>query len=452
MPEPQPLRIFVAMPGTDMGPNASYKKPESVKANLLQPVVDKLKARLGRDVRLTIEKDKRESGVIHESMFSEARDADVYIADLTGANPNVYLELGVRWALRDRATVLISQSVEDLKFNVFANRAILYYPDIIIKAIDDVVEAIEKGLSSRKPDGPVRLNAQYVSVPRSHLDDLNAEIERLKKARGEDLLRAAAAAEKLTDRVVILKQAVDANPASVTAFLELGKAYRGLSEYPNAVATLMRALRLSPNDAEVHRELGVTYSKQSKPDLAAASLREAVRLAPSDSEAWSNLGGALRRIGMSGAPDRYDKDALLESRTSYNRAHDLNRFDLYSGLNVARLDLVLSKWEPNRASDAKDGFFKQVNLCRYMVQQTPEDYWRRFDLADALLFSGNYSEAHSAYDDAGDLVPDEQRNDTLASVLGPLKSYVTAGVLDGPLLEEVKKVIAKLDASTSETS
>jgi hypothetical protein len=33
------------MPGTDMGPNATYKNPESVKANLLQPVVEKVKAR-----------------------------------------------------------------------------------------------------------------------------------------------------------------------------------------------------------------------------------------------------------------------------------------------------------------------------------------------------------------------------------------------------------------------
>lgn len=446
MAESQPLKIFVAMPGTDMGANATYKKPESVKANLLQPIVDKLKARLGRDVKLTIEKEKRESGVIHESMFAEARDADVYIADLTGANPNVYLELGVRWALRDHVTVLISQSVEDLKFNVFANRVILYYPDIIIKAIDDIVEAIENGLNSQKPDGPVRLNAQYVTIPRLNLDDFKAEIERLKQARGEDLLRAAAVAERLTDRVVILKQAADANPASIIVFVELGKAYRGLSQYDEAVATFSRAIRLAPDAAEVHRELGVTYSKQGRLDLAATSLRETVRLTPNDPEAWSNLGGALRRIGMSRSPDSYDKDALIESRTSYKKAHDLNGFDLYSGLNVARLDLLLSKWEPNRANDAKAGFSKQVHLCRHMVQQAPEDYWRRFDLADALLFSGDYSEAHLAYDAAVRLVPDDQQNDTIASVLGPLMNYTTAGILTGELLEEVKKVITKLGA------
>lgn len=452
MEELKPLRIFVAMPGTDMGPNAIYKNPESVKANLLEPVVNKLKERLKRDVKLFIEKDKLEPGDIHESMFAEARDADVYIADLTGANPNVYLELGVRWALRDNTTILILQDAKDLKFNVNPNRAILYYPDRIIKAIDDIVEAIEIGLSSKKPDGPVRLNTPYVSVPRSHLDDLNVELERLKEARGEDLLRAALAAEKLTDRVKNLKNAVEVIPGSVSAFLELGKAYRGLSQYDDAVETLIHASRLAPYNAEIHRELGVTYSKQSNPNLAATSLREAVRLAPNDSEAWSNLGGALRRIGLTGAPDCYDKDALLESRTSYNRAHDLNRFDLYSGLNVARLDLLLSKWEPTRAIEARNGFCKQVYLCYHMVQQTPEDYWRRFDLADALLFSSNYDKAHSAYDDAVRFVPEQLLKDTITSVLGPLKNYVTADILDSHLLEEVKKVIVKLDESRSKTS
>ncbi len=452
MTDSTPLRLFVAMPGTHMGPNASYTNPEAVKANLLVPVVEKLKARLGREVTLSIEKDKRESGVIHESMFAEARDADVYLADLTGANPNVYLELGVRWALRDTVTVLLCQSVEDLKFNVFANRALLYYPDIIIKAIDDVVEAIIAGLKSTKPDNPVRLNSDIVPIRRSQIDKLNAEIERLKKDRGEDLLRAAEATDKLSDRVGILKQAVNANPASAEALLELGKTLRGLGDYDEAVDTLTKAVRLVPDGAVIHRELGVTFSKRGNPDLAASSLREAVRLSRNDPEAWSNLGGALRRVGMANAPQSYDKEALAEARTCYSKAHTLDQFDLYSGLNVPRLDLLLSKWEPTRAEEAKSGFTKQVFLCRHMVQQTPDDYWRRFDLADALLFSGEYAEADTAFDDAVDAVPDDEKADTIASVIGPLRNYQIAEVLDGALRDEVDKVIDKLKARIKKVS
>lgn len=447
MDDQSTLRVFVAMPGTNMGPNATYKNPESVKANLLQPVVDKLRTRLGCDVKLSIEKDKRAAGVIHESMFAEARDADVYIADLTGANPNVYLELGVRWALRDGVTVIISQNVEDLRFNVFANRAILYYPDIIIKAIDDVVEAIENGLKASKPDNPVRLNAQYLTIPRSQLDDLNSKIDRLTKERGEDLLRAALSNDKLSERIAILRQALEANPSSINVLLEMGKTYRSLAQYDDAIAVFEKALRLSKNIPELHRELGVTYSKSGNPQYAVTSLKEAVRLDPNDAEAWSNLGGAFRRIGMSSAPDKYDENALLESRQSYAKAHSLNSFDLYSGLNIARLDLLLSKWEPDRANIAKEGFLKQVHLCRYMVQQAPTDYWRRFDLADALLFSGNYDDAHAAYDEAIAMVPEVERVDVVGSVLGPLMNYVTADLLDTKLLGEARNVIEKLESA-----
>src|SRR5205085_8657996 len=268
MADSNSLRVFVAMPGTNMGPNAIYKNPEAVKENLLKPVIEKLSAKLGRKVELVIEKDKRQAGVIHASMFSEARDADIYIADLTGANPNVYLELGVRWALRDRVTVPISQNVEDLKFNVFANRAILYYPDILIKAVDDIVAAIEDGLKNNICDSPVRLNSEYINITKAKLENLEAQIERLRKSRGEDLLRGAMATEKLSDRVALLIQAVEANPASVEASLELGKAYRGLSRYDEAIKSLEVVRRLDPNNAMAHRELGVCFSKMMKPESA----------------------------------------------------------------------------------------------------------------------------------------------------------------------------------------
>jgi tetratricopeptide (TPR) repeat protein len=355
------------------------------------------------------------------------------------------LELGVRWALRDAVTIIISQSTEDLKFNVFANRAILYYPDILIKAIDDIVEAIKNGLLGSKSDSPVRLNTRYVTVPRVELDNLHAQIEHLTKARGEDLLRAALVADKPSERLALLKRALEANPASIAVLLETGKTYRVLAQYDEAEKALRQALRLAPEDSVLHRELGVTYSKSGSLHDAIEALREAVRLSPRDAEAWSNLGGALRRVGMAGAPANFDQGALRQSRDSYAEAHAVDRFDLYSALNVSRLDVLLSKWEPQRAMAAREGFAKQVYLCRFMAQESPKDYWRRFDLADALLFSGELTQALDAFDDAIALVPVEARANTLTSVLGPLRNYVTAGVLDETLLAHVNIIIQKLE-------
>jgi hypothetical protein len=80
-----------------------------------------------------------------------------------------------------------------------------------------------------------------------------------------------------------------------------------------------------------------------------------------------------------------------------------------------------------------------------MAQESPKDYWRRFDLADALLFSGELTQALDAFDDAIALVPVEARANTLTSVLGPLRNYVTAGVLDETLLAHVNIIIQKLE-------
>ncbi|MBE9180273.1 tetratricopeptide repeat protein [Oculatella sp. LEGE 06141] len=441
------LRIFVAMPGTDMGSNASYKDPSSVKANLLQPVVDRLEAKLGRKVELVIEKDKTQSGVIHASMFGEAYDADVYIADLTGANPNVYLELGVRWALRDGVTIPISQNVSDLRFNVGANRAIIYTPDILMKAVDDIVAAIEDGLRTNRCDSPVRLNNEIIAVPKFELEKLRTETNRLTTARGEDLVRVAMVTTDLNDRAKLLEQAATINPASIDASLELGKVYRDLSRYDEAIETLIHARGLAPNNASVHRELGVCYNKQMKPDFAANALREAVRLAPQDKESWSNLGGALRRLGIASAPHSYDRKALEEALGSYSEAHKLDSFDLYSGLNVARLNVLLSKWDIELLAQAQEGFRKQIDLCRYMVTTNPEAYWYQFDLADALLFSGHYKESYESFTKAIELIPPLERRDKLLSVLGPLQDYLKADVIEGTLRTEVERVVTILESS-----
>lgn len=451
MTESKPLRIFVAMPGTTMGKNAKYK-PEDVKNNLLSQVVERLRPRLlGREVTLDIEMDKKRSEPIHASMFAEARDADVYIADLTGANPNVYLELGVRWALRDNVTVLISQSREDIKFNVGANRIIFYAPETIIKATEDIVAAIVDGLTNNRLDSLVRLNSELVTIPRSRLEDLQSQISQLTTSRGEDLLRAAKTTEDLTRRISLLKQVIDANPSSTEAWLELGKALRSGGDYPEAVDALQTAKRLAPECSVIYRELGVCYSKMKKSELAANSLREAVRLTPKDAEAWSNLGGALRRLGMQNAPSAYDRKSLEEAHDSYQSAHSINKYDLYAGLNVARLDVLLSKWEPQRRDQAKEEFRKQISLCRYAVDDNPKDYWRRFDLADALLFSGEYEESGETLKSAIKAIPDDERIDTVSTVLGPMQDYLNADVLDSALRVEIEKAVKVLEAAKGVT-
>lgn len=86
-----------------------------------------------------------------------------------------------------------------------------------------------------------------------------------------------------------------------------------------------------------------------------------------------------------------------------------------------------------------------MDLCRHEVRKNPTNWWRRFDLADAPLFSGETSEALTTYDAAIKLVTNDQRKDVLSTVLGPMRDLITAQVLKGDLLAEVEHIITMMD-------
>jgi tetratricopeptide (TPR) repeat protein len=438
-----PLRIFVAMPG-NLGPSSRYGNPESVKKNFFDKIVERLIRELGRKVELYIEKDKDTTGDIHASMFSEAVDADIYFADLTNANPNVYLELGVRWALRDGLTIPIYQNTDDLRFNVGSTRAFLYNPDNINERISTIVDMIKKYIISPWSDSPIRERMDIVSLRKADLEALNAEVHRLQHARGEEFFKAAMAASVPSDRIRLLEHAVAANPAYTAAFIQLGTSYRLGSAYDDSEKALIAARRLEPNNSVIHRELGVTYSKSNRIDEAVRSLREAVNIDPRDPEAWSNLGGALRRAAMKNPLDGNAVISLREARECYSKAEALNPYNLYAALNVCRLDLALSRWEPTKFQDAVDGFTSRLPLCQYEASRKPDDSWLQFDLAEALLFAGRLQESKATYSMVtGKLLP-EQRDDILRSVRGPLEGYLLLGGVPGSMKTQVQEILTIL--------
>ena len=65
------------------------------------------------------------TGHILDQIRERIETASVVIADLTGANPNVYLEVGYAWG-KGRPTILLVQDVSDLRFDVKSQRCLVY--------------------------------------------------------------------------------------------------------------------------------------------------------------------------------------------------------------------------------------------------------------------------------------------------------------------------------------
>ncbi len=73
--------------------------------------------------------------------------ATLVVADLSSANPNVYLEVGYAWGCRV-PTVLLARNAEDLKFDVKSQKCILYTS---IKSLEDALSRELQGLSKIAP-------------------------------------------------------------------------------------------------------------------------------------------------------------------------------------------------------------------------------------------------------------------------------------------------------------
>lgn len=67
-------------------------------------------------------------GAVTASIVRHIAESHITIVDLTGRNPNVFLELGVRFALRRNGTILLVQNAQALPFNVAHFRVVEYRP------------------------------------------------------------------------------------------------------------------------------------------------------------------------------------------------------------------------------------------------------------------------------------------------------------------------------------
>jgi tetratricopeptide (TPR) repeat protein len=428
------------MPGSNMGDNAIWRDPNQIKRRLYEKVQEHLAKLLDREVDLVIEKDKHRSGSIYASMYSEAWTADVYLVDLTGANVNVYLELGVRWAMSDGVTVLLAQDPAKLPFNVVATRAQLYSndPDLLENSISRVVKSIIEGLEARsrgETDSPVREHGQVQSISAHELAELKSELQRLRAERGEGYMAAAAQAPALQTKIDLLRHAVDINPLVAESRFQLGQALRqAASADAEAIEQLEKATQLSPETPEYWRELGTALSKAGQPEAALRALERSVDLDPSDFEALSVLGGAQRRLALRTAPDGIDWQLLRSARDHYEKASRISPRDTYPLLNVARLDMLLGRIDSGRTIAAKALFCKVLPLSLFELQEAKEKAvtakgdlqkvtdasYKAFDYADCLLFCGQVSDGLKAYQDAVHYVPAELRRDIFRSVLAGL--------------------------------
>ncbi len=83
------------------------------------------------------------TGSIVKNIKKKIKKANFVVADLSNANPNVYLEVGFAWGL-DKPTIFVIDDIDSLKFDVNSQRCLTY------DSIKELEETLFKEIDSMK--------------------------------------------------------------------------------------------------------------------------------------------------------------------------------------------------------------------------------------------------------------------------------------------------------------
>jgi len=157
-----------------------------------------------------------QQGNIRTDMFEQLLIADLVIADISIHNANVFYELGIRHALRDKRTFLIKSKdgesrENEVPFDLKTDRYLAYDAKNPNGAVDIFSAALKLTLDSQKPDSPVYelLPGLEPAEPDKVLVvplDFREEVERVEAAKNcGDLQLLAAEVDGFTWRVAGLR-------------------------------------------------------------------------------------------------------------------------------------------------------------------------------------------------------------------------------------------------------
>ncbi|TBB38502.1 DUF4071 domain-containing protein [Rhizobium ruizarguesonis] len=347
------------------------------------------------------------SGVIDIPMYEMLMDADLVVADVSTSNLNAMFELGVRYALKPRSTIVIAESKFNNPFDVnhiVIRRYTHLGPDIGFSEVgrmqQELTELMKAIQHSDAPDSPVYSLLSILQPPlRKGKQDPTKGSGRegpvaqdeTYAAQWQEAMAARAASDFIKEKSILLavyesqaaKSGEDENAARPRVIRELAFATYKIGD---------EELKTNPSAAAAAYEEAISFLQMLDPDQT------------TDPETLGLWSGVHKR--RSALPGRSAKDRFADLDTAIYAAERgfLIRQDYYTGINLAYLfevrasissgenkiaDRVFANRVRRRVVDAAE---KALKLLAEQFKQTEDRgtkvmtlYWPQATLAEALI-------------------------------------------------------------------
>lgn len=416
---PKPL-CFVLMPfGTKTITSGATVDFDAVYASLIHPAITAAGLEpLRADQELA-------GGMIHKPMYERLILCDYAVADLTGANANVFYELGLRHGIRPSTTVLVSGETGRLPFDVGPLRTLPYAlgPDgkptetsQKVTALTRLLEQAQNQAGEPTEDSPVFQLVEGYAPP--DISRLKTDVFR-EQARYAVESRDKLAAARRAGKAAV--QAAAAGLGDVAALeagvvIDLYLSYRSVSDW-QAMIDLAQAMPAPlARTAMVQEQLAFALNRLGRRDEAEAVLQALIERDGPRSETNGLLGRVYK--------DRWEAELkagnklgargwLKKAIESYLQGFEADWRDAYPGINAVTLMELASPPDARR--------LELLPVVSYAVKRriakgTP-DYWDHATLVELAVLG----EDEAAATDAAGLA--------LAAVREPWEPRTTANNL-----------------------
>ena len=258
----------------------------------------------------------RRNALIEQVMYDQLLDADLIVADITTLNFNAAFELGVRYALRPHATLIVGEKGMNFPFDInhiYINTYEHLGTDLGHREAKrfkaELKQLVQKAVASTATDSPV-----YIY---------------LKQLPEQGFLNIATQPRSP-------KEGSEETSTSLHDLIEKGKAAMREDRFTEAIEYWQEARKVSKKDDYIVQQLALATYKNKKPD-AENALREGKKileyLQPKgsfDAETlglWAAVHKRLFEINQ-------NADALEEAIFALERGFFIKR-DYYNGINLA---------------------------------------------------------------------------------------------------------------------
>jgi tetratricopeptide (TPR) repeat protein len=342
--------------------------------------------------------EEKIGGTIHKPMFERLMLCHYAVADITGANANVFYELGIRHALRPASTAIVFLEGTVIPFDIALVRGISYKTDAAGEPVEPetAVAAIAAHLTAARTnphaDSPI---FQLVDVlPHSQLDHAKTDVFR------EQVDYSKKYKQRLADAVQAGRQAVEqiaGEPAlknlhevETGIIVDLFLSMRDVKAY-QAMIDLYARMPLPLQRAKLLREqLGFALNREERFKEAEDVLKEVIAEFGPSSETNGLLGRIYKdRWDIAKAARRPEAQSLLRRAIdTYVQGFETDWRDAYPGVNALTLMEQQDKPDPRKA--------RMLPVVHFSVTRKAAknaDYWDYATLLELAVLGSDHAAA-----------------------------------------------------------